>query len=140
MIVVVGTNALVQMMGRASPFAELKSALEQGRISWAVSTSILMEYEEVIRRHAGADAWVIVARMIEIIAQLRQSIIFTSPTFRFRNITGDPDDDAFADCAIVANAEWIITEDRHFDVMRGAGYKPQPITPEAFIRQQLGSS
>ena len=139
MIVVVDTNALVQMMGQASPFAPLKGALEQGHISWAVSTPILIEYEEVIRRHAGAAAWAAVARMIEIISLIRQTIIFTAPTYRFRNITGDPDDDAFADCAIVANADWIITEDRHFDVMRDGGYKPQPITPEAFIRQHLGS-
>ena len=53
-------------------------------------------------------------------------------------ITGDADDDAFADCAIVADAYFIITEDHHFDTMRGSGYKPQPVTPEEFIRLHLG--
>ena len=31
----------------------------------------------------------------------------------------------------------IITNDRHFDVLKGSGYKPQPITPEDFIRTHL---
>ena len=45
--------------------------------------------------------------------------------FRFHLIIGDADDDKFADCAIAAEADFIITEDHHFDVMPGSGYKPQ---------------
>ena len=63
-----------------------------------------------------------------------------TPQFHFRIITADPDDDIFADCAIAADAEYIITEDRHFKALRNAGYKPQPITPEEFIRQFLSPS
>ena len=58
-------------MGRASPFAPLKRALEQGRLGWAVSTPVLLDYEEVIVRHAGPGAWENVARMIELISALR---------------------------------------------------------------------
>ena len=50
------------------------------------------------------------------------------------------DDDKFADCAIAAEAEWIVTEDAHFDVLKNSGHKPQPITPEAFIRNVLGKA
>ena len=139
MTAVVDTNVLVQIMGQASPLGAIKKALEQGSLDWAVSTPVLVEYEEVICRHAGVRAWEKVARMIEIISALRGSVRFVSPSFRFQTITGDPDDDAFADCAIVGNAEWLITEDRHFDVMRGSGYKPQPITPTEFIRRFLST-
>lgn len=48
-------------------------------------------------------------------------------------------DDAFVDCAIVAEADLIITEDRHFETLRGSGYKPQPITPSEFIQRHLSS-
>ena len=37
-------------------------------------------------------------------------------------------------CAIAAEADFIITGDHHFDALRGIGYKPQPVTPEEFIR------
>jgi len=56
---------------------------------------------------------------------------------RFHTITGDPDDDAFADCAIAENADFIITSDHHFKALIGSGYRPQPITPEDFIRLHL---
>jgi len=43
----------------------------------------------------------------------------------------------FCDCAIAAEADFIVTEDGHFDALKTAGYKPKPIKPEEFIRQYL---
>ena len=59
------------------------------------------------------------------------------PTFRFQLIAGDADDNKFADCAIAAGADFIITGDHHFEAMRGSGHQPQPVTPEEFIRRHL---
>ena len=77
-------------------------------------------------------------QFIEFVEQARGVIRRVSPSFRFHLITGDADDDKFADCAIAAGADFIITEDHHFEAMRGSGYKPQPVTPEEFIRLHLG--
>ncbi len=74
---------------------------------------------------------------IELAGQSRGAILRVSPTFRFHLFAADADDDKFADCAIVAEADFIITEDRHFDALRGSGYKPQPGTPGEFIRGHL---
>jgi len=52
-------------------------------------------------------------------------------------ITHDPDDNKFADCAIAAEADFILTEDRHFQELNGSGYKPQPITPAEFMKRCL---
>jgi uncharacterized protein len=52
--------------------------------------------------------------------------------------SADRDDDKFADCAITANADFIVTSDAHFRVLAGSGYRPQPITPEMFIERVLG--
>lgn len=41
-----------------------------------------------------------------------------TPYFHFNLIKADPDDNKFVDCAICGNAKFIVTEDRHFDVMR----------------------
>lgn len=30
----------------------------------------------------------------------------------------DPDDNKFVDCAIIANAKYIVTQDHHFDVLK----------------------
>jgi predicted nucleic acid-binding protein len=75
--------------------------------------------------------------MLELLKALHGNVLSVNPSFRFRIISGDEDDDAFADCAVAAEAEWIVTSDHHFDVLIDSGYKPQPITPEEFIRRFL---
>ncbi len=137
MTVVLDSNALVQMFGQASMHGALKTALMDGHLVLAVSTPILLEYEEVICRYSSRTRWDDVARMLELIKLLHGTILEVTPSFRFRTITSDADDDAFADCAIVADADFIITEDHHFDAMRDSGYKPEPIAPGDFIRLHL---
>ena len=137
MTVVLDTNTLVQMFGQTSPFAPLKRALLAGRLVLAVSTPILLEYEEVVCRCAGRERWEDVARMFALIHLLHGTIREVMPSYHFRAITGDADDDAFADCAIVANADFIITEDHHFAALHGSGYRPQAITPAEFIGRYL---
>jgi len=137
MTVVLDSNTLVQMFGRRSRFAELHRALIDGRLRIAVSTAILLEYEEVICRYADRSRWQDVARLLDLLGKLHGSVQFISPSFHFRTIPNDEDDDAFADCAIAADADCIITSDRHFDALIGSGYKPRPVTPEEFIRRFL---
>lgn len=49
-------------------------------------------------------------------------------------IATDPDDNKFCDCAIAAEADFLVTEDRHFEALKSAGYHPQVLTPNEFIR------
>ncbi len=41
-----------------------------------------------------------------------------SPTYRFLLIKADPDDDKFVDCAVTGNADFIVTHDGHFNVLK----------------------
>jgi len=81
-----------------------------------------------------------VVLFLNLISALHGNVRRVTPSFRFRTISADADDDAFADCAIAAEADWIITADHHFDALRGAGFKPQPITPQDFIERFLPRS
>ena len=38
--------------------------------------------------------------------------------FRFHLITVDEDDNKFVDCAIVANAKYIVSDDKHFNILK----------------------
>lgn len=138
MTVVLDTNALLQMFGARSQHARLKEALILGQLEFAVSTSIWLEYEEVVVRYAGRVAWERVTRIFDLAAQLHDNIRHVEPRFHWHLITADPDDDKFADCAVAAEADFLITEDGHFAALREAGHKPRPITPEAFVRDVLG--
>ena len=46
------------------------------------------------------------------------NVVRVDAQFRFNLITRDPDDNKFVDCAIVANAEFIVTNDAHFTVLK----------------------
>lgn len=140
MIVVLDTNALVQVFGARTPFVRIQRAILDGQAGLAVSTPILLEYEEVMARYGGADRWPRVWRALEMTAQLHDNLHRITPAFRWRLIASDPDDDPFADCAIAAGAEWIITEDAHFDVLKDSGHRPQPIRPAEFIARFLGGA
>ncbi len=115
-------------------------AFIDGEFEWAVSNEILLEYEEVAVERIGRVRFERFAAILDLGGQLHRMLRRVSPGFRFRLITADPDDDKFADCAIAAEADHLITEDRHFDALKTAGYKPQPITPEEFSRRHLGGA
>ena len=137
MIVCIDTNALLPVLGTRHPYGVILDAFIDGAFTWAVSNEIMAEYEEVVGPRIGARRWEDFIRLIEGVGGLRQNLKRVSPTFRFDLISDDVDDNKFADCAIVAEADFIITDDRHFAAMANSGYKPQPISPAKFIEQCL---
>ena len=138
MIVVIDTNVVLSMFKRGHPHRPIFDAWAAGRLRWAISTEVLLEYEETAARMTHRAYIALVFQTMDAVEAVRQNIARVSPSFRFHLITGDADDNKFADCAIAADADFIITEDHHFEAMRGSGYKPQPVTPEEFIRRHLG--
>ena len=137
MTVCIDTNVVLGMFGRNGPWLPIRQALMDRRLVWAVTTEILLEYEEIAAREMGRAATAQLLRFIDLLEQTRSNVRHVSPTFRFQLITADPDDNKFTDCAITAGADYIVTEDRHFAPLATAGYHPQPITPAEFISKHL---
>ena len=61
------------------------------------------------------------------------NLIRQQPDFRFQVIKADLDDNKFIDCAITANAQRIITHDRHFNVLAATTNRARPVLPDEFI-------
>ena len=137
MTVCIDTNVVVGMFGHNGPWRPIRQSLIDCRLIWAVTTEILLEYEEVAAREVGIAAAAQLLRFIDLLEQTRSNIRHVNPTFRFQLITADPDDNKFTDCAITAAADYIVTEDRHFAPLATAGYYPQPIAPAEFIAKHL---
>ena len=137
MTVCIDTNVVLGMFGRNGPWQVIRQSLIDCRLIGAVTTEILLEYEEVAAREMGSAAAGQLLRFIDLLEQTRGNIRHVSPTFRFQLITADSDDNKFTDCAITAGADYIVTEDRHFAPLATAGYYPQPINPADFISKHL---
>jgi uncharacterized protein len=133
MIVCIDTNTVVQALAQNHSFHPILDAWVAGRITWVVSTPILLEYEEVLTRLSGSARWRKLGRLMDLAELTSQNLIRVTPSFRFQIVADAADDNIFTDCAITAGADFLITEDHHFAPLINAGYKPRPISPQEFI-------
>lgn len=112
--VVLDTNCLLQSLSRRSAYYKIWEDFILGKYTLCISNEIIEEYEEIIATHMSP-----VAARIAVEAILRaNNVIRVDAQFRFNLIKADVDDNKFVDCAIVANADYIVTEDAHFNVLK----------------------
>ena len=57
--------------------------------------------------------------------------------FRWQLITADPDDNKFVDCALNAGADYIITNDKHFNILKNIDFPPIKVIDIAAFREIL---
>ena len=89
-------------------------ALRDGTFQLWITTEILFEYHEIRSRKTDS----IVANNICNLLLLLPNVRVVQVYYKWRLIRDDADDDKYVDCAISANADVIVTEDRHFDVLK----------------------
>ncbi len=114
MRIVLDTNSLIQSISPKSTYHEVWQSVLTGRNVLCVSNEILEEYAEILNRLAGKKtADLVLNTIIEC-----KNVVFLTPYYHFNLISADPDDNKFVDCAIQANARYIVTNDHHYDVLR----------------------
>lgn len=112
--IVIDTNSLIMAISSRSAYHKIWQAFIAGDFNLCISNEILEEYAEVIARNISVD----VARYIVYTIMERRNVKQITPYYRWNLIEADPDDNKFVDCAIAANAKFIVTEDHHFDVLK----------------------
>lgn len=110
MDIVLDTNCLIMALSPKSRYRIIWQSFLNGDITLCVTNDIIEEYEEVIARNIGAR----VAKIAISIISNSTNVRFVDPHFNFWLIENDVDDNKFTDCAIVAHAKYIVTEDHHF--------------------------
>ena len=111
--IVLDTNCLVQMISLHSPYRPVWQAFRDGRYTLCVSNDILTEYNEILERVANAA---VAHNIVNAIARSPYTRMI-DPQYRFGLIEQDPDDNKFVDCAIIAGANYIVSEDAHFRIL-----------------------
>lgn len=113
-LIVLDTNCLVQIISVHSPYRSIWKAFLQKRYVLCVSNEILNEYQEILERHTTAE----IAENVILLLLNSRNVRYYSPHFHFHLIKQDPDDNKFVDCAIVAGADYIVSEDAHFQILK----------------------
>lgn len=112
--VVLDTNCLISSLSRRGQYYPVWKGLQTGEYVLCVSTEILEEYAEIITQKMSVE---VATNVIHLLLE-SQYVELINPYFSLQLIEADHDDDKFVDCAFAANATFIVSDDKHYDVLK----------------------
>ena len=111
--IVIDTNCLLAILPSQSPYHKVWTDFLNQEIEICISNEVLMEYEEILSiKTSPFFANAIIKTLLN-----KRNLIRVTPVWRFNLITSDPDDNKFVDCAICGQAEYLVSNDKHFKVL-----------------------
>ena len=130
--IVLDTNCLLQALPTSSPYHKIWTDVFEHKICLCVNTEILNEYEEKLTEKTTRE---IAHNVVEAIARL-STTVYQEVYIHFGLITQDVDDNKFVDCAVAADAEYIVSNDKHFKVLEYIDWpKVTVLKIQEFMRQ-----
>ena len=111
--IVLDTNCLVQIVAKQARYGFVWNSILNGETILCVTPEILFEYEEILTKFYGHNVARMVVEMILILPQTEKYDIY----YHWTLITEDPDDDKFVDCAVISGAKYLVSNDKHFNVL-----------------------
>ncbi len=112
--IVLDTNCLIMAISARTKYNQIWKSFLSGDFVLCLSNEILEEYEEVIARNVNPK----IAGIVIYTILTSNNVERLDPHFHFHLIQQDEDDNKFVDCAIVSNAKCIVSEDRHFEILK----------------------
>lgn len=114
MKIVLDTNVLLVSVSDRSKYHWLYQALLQQQFQLYVTNSILNEYEEKIGWHwKPSVAQSVIRTLLEL-----PNVHYTPVFFEMNLIENDPDDNKFVDCAFASGCDYLVTNDRDFEILK----------------------
>jgi putative PIN family toxin of toxin-antitoxin system len=111
--VVLDTNVLLVSISTKSKLHWVFKNLLEGNYILCLTTDILAEYAEIIEQQMGSFSSESALGVLENLPNVE----FITNYYKF-NLLKDPDDNKFVDCAISSNADFIVTHDSDFNILR----------------------
>lgn len=111
MKVVLDSNVLLVAVGRRSRYRPLWQFFLQGRYELITTDEILNEYEEILDEHGAPGSAEAVLGILKESTDVDHHSIF----YHWNAIPFDSDDNKFFDAAVAANADYLVTNDAHFN-------------------------
>lgn len=114
MKVVIDTNILLISLPSQSPYHEILKAFNQKLYQLIITTAIFLEYEEILSERANA----LVANNVLAAFLEASNVVSVNTYYNWNLITADPDDNKFTDAYISGNADYLVTHDSHFMILK----------------------
>ena len=116
--VVVDTNVLLVSVSSFSKYHWIYQLIIRKEIEVFITNEILTEYFEIISKKFDLKTAKSVSRTLIELDNVNQTQIY----FNFNLIKNDPDDNKFVDCAISSNADFLLTNDRDFNILKKTAF------------------
>jgi uncharacterized protein len=133
MTLVIDANCLIQIIPKISKYHWIWQYYLQGKFQLAVSTDILNEIEEVYSRWTPQP---IVKNILKAIVN-HPNTLFIAPSYFWNFIHQDQDDNKYVDCAIAANADFIVTNDAHFKNLKKIGFPKVRVLSTSQLKRSM---
>jgi len=118
MRIVLDTNCLLVSVQEYSDFFWLWQAFSDKKFILCYSNEILNEYQEILSSYYSPELAKYVIDAILNAPNGEQIVVY----YKWQLIITDPDDNKFVDCAVSANANYIVTNDRHFKALENIDF------------------
>jgi len=118
MLAVIDTNCLLASIPPLSSHYWLYEAFRKERFEWLISNEILSEYEEKLADFYSENT----ANIVLNILSVAPNVIYAEPYFKWNLVHKDPDDNKFVDLTIAGNADYLVTNDKHFAPLKGIDF------------------
>ncbi len=126
---VIDTNVLIASFGKSSPYRKIFDVFLNYRFTLLLSNDVLLEYLEVKKTNVNIAENIIMSLLSA------ENIEFQEIFFHWFLIEHDKEDNKFCDLAIAGNADYLVTNDSHFNFVRLNEFPPvHVISAEEFIQ------
>ena len=112
--IILDTNILLVSISEYSQYHWLYKALINKEFDIYITNEILTEYEEVISKKLNNNtAKSVIRTLLEL-----SNVIPTTIYYKTNFIVNDIDDNKFIDCAFASNCDFLVTNDKHFNIVK----------------------
>ncbi|MDX2048719.1 MAG: putative toxin-antitoxin system toxin component, PIN family [Chitinophagaceae bacterium] len=116
--IVLDTNCLLRSVSRRSAYTAILDKLYDNSYELYVTTDILLEYEEKLAEIFSKETAELVMGAFSLLHNVKKTDIH----FHLNLIHSDPDDNKFVDCAFAGNVHFLVTNDKHYNILKSVSF------------------
>ena len=116
--IVLDTNALIRSVSRRSAFSIILDKLYENAYELYLSNDIQLEYEEKITDIFSKETAELVIGAFLLMDNVKKIDVH----FHLGLIKQDTDDNKFSDCAFAGNVHFLVTNDKHFNILKSIDF------------------
>ena len=131
MRVILDSNVLLVILPKSSKYRIVFDRFLNNDLTFIISNEIISEYFEVLERFTNVS----IASNVSELLLIRPNVEKYDIYYNWGMIVEDYDDNKFVDLAVASNSDYIVTNDKHFNVLENIEFpKVNVIKLDDFIK------